>query len=153
MAGVHILTARALISDKPPMDRTFRLLALLLILVCGCDKGLKTYPVSGTVHFSDGTPLEGGTIVFHSVESQVQARGNVLEDGTFRVGTESPRDGAVAGSHRVVIRASWRGPSTPPERPVHSKYRSVSTTDLEYDVKTGRNKFEIVVEPSEKSRR
>ncbi len=123
--------------------------AAFLIFRCGCDSGLKTYPLSGRVHFNDGAPLEGGSIIFESVGSQVQARARILEDGTYHLGTEAPGDGAVAGKHRVMVRGQWQGPDKPPKRPVHQKYRSLMSTDLEREVTPeGPNEFDIEVEPS-----
>src|SRR5687767_10062189 len=78
------------------------------VLAAGCGtKGLVTYPVEGRVVFADGTPLPGGTIEFESLEGQpqVNARGSIESDGTFRLVTPPDREGAVAGAHRVLVQA------------------------------------------------
>ena len=122
----------------------------VIILACGCDSGLKTYPTSGHVRFEDGTPVAAGTIIFQSVEIEVQARANIQNDGTFHLGTETPDDGAVEGKHRVIVRAQWEGPDTPPKHPVHPKYRSPHTSNLEYEVTPqGPNEFDITVQRPE----
>ena len=142
---------------KGTLDPPARYLLLVIFAVgavcplAGCDSGLRTYPVTGTVHFEDGQPLAGGMIIFQSSDGQVQARSGVSRDGTFRVGTEEPGDGAVEGQHRVVVRALWQGPETPPKHPVHSKYRSPATSDLQYEVtRKGPNKFDIVIDRPER---
>ena len=124
------------------------LCVLTLLASPGCDTGLKTYPASGTVRFTDGNPLAGGAIIFHSVELGVQARAKISDNGSFRLGTEDATDGAVAGLHRVTVRAAWESPETPPKFPVKRKYHRPETSGLEYEViPKGSNHFEITVEP------
>ncbi|HXG12359.1 MAG TPA: hypothetical protein VNK04_21565 [Gemmataceae bacterium] len=68
--------------------------------------GPKTYPVSGQLVWEDGSPareLAGGLVVLESVEAPVSAQGEILDDGTFRLTTSRPGDGALEGRHRVLI--------------------------------------------------
>ena len=84
----------------------FGMVAAVLLVALGCDKGeLPTYPVRGKVTFPDGTPLEGGRVEFEPVDSahHVSARGVIASDGTFRLGTFKPGDGALEGEHRAIV--------------------------------------------------
>ena len=82
----------------------FLAVAVLLVAVCGCDDGRpKTYPVHGTVVYKDGTTPEFGDIEFYHAELKLNAHGKVQKDGTFVLGTYDVDDGAVAGTHEVII--------------------------------------------------
>src|SRR5882724_7471471 len=79
-----------------------------IVLVCavlsGCGGG--TYPVQGKVVWKDGTPakqLDGSHVVFEMPEKKVSARGIVQADGTFRLTTVKPDDGAYPGEYKVLI--------------------------------------------------
>ena len=61
---------------------------------------------AGAIRFADGERFSGGDesfIVFESIDHNVTATGVIEVDGTFRLGTYEPGDGAVAGAHRVSI--------------------------------------------------
>ena len=126
---------------------------LMVAVVCslastpGCDHGdrLKTYPVTGTITFPDGQRFPGGResfIVFESTEHGINATGVIDADGTFRLGTYEPNDGAIAGGHRVSIT-----PPTPAGDPdqlraaplIHSKYRNLDTSGLQVTVEANRS--------------
>jgi len=127
-----------------------RLGAIFVLCSCaaGCGGKYDTFPVEGTVKFSDGAPLVGGTITFEAVDVSIIAIGHTDRDGAFHLGTTDSDDGAVAGRYRAVV----VGP--PPEdldagrvpSQVHPKYRTFETSGLEFDVSRGTNFFEIVVE-------
>lgn len=77
---------------------------LLVLLLSGCDKGVRTYPVSGRVLFPDGEPMTSGLVQFKSVtESGFSARGPIAADGSFHMMTFKEKDGAIAGDHLVAI--------------------------------------------------
>jgi len=61
-------------------------------------------PVSGKVTFSDGSPVTTGRIVFMSPSGS--ARGNIGTDGTYRIGSMKPGDGAAVGTYSVAITAA-----------------------------------------------
>lgn len=129
------------------------LLAAVCLVIAGCGDRLETYPVSGQVHFTDGKPLPGGIVVFVSKESGVQARARIQEDGSFELGTLAKDDGSVGGVHRVAVQPLVLGPGMAPEHPVARKYHSVTTSGIEFTVRTdGPNEFEIVVEPPDAQR-
>jgi hypothetical protein len=119
---------------------------------CGCGgDGLPTYPATGTVTFPDGKPLAGGSIIFQSTEHPVTARGPILDDGSFELGTYVPGDGAVAGEHRVAIlppkpqRDTDEGIVLPD---IDVKYQNPERSGLIYDVQDEEeNRFEITVTP------
>ena len=129
------------------------LVVLFLLVGCGSD-GVRTYPVTGTVTFPDGTPLAGGLVQFRSVtgEHRVGARGPIQQDGSYQLGTFESGDGAVEGDHEVLV--------TPPPfegdrdevrfvpEIIHRKHTSFSTSGLRYTVSPDGddNQFDIVVE-------
>ncbi len=133
---------------------------LMVAAVCalastpGCDHGdrLKTYPVTGTITYSDGKRFSGGReafIVFESTEHGINATGVIDADGAFSLGTYEPNDGAIAGGHRVSIT-----PPTPVGDPdqmraaplIHSKYRNLDTSGLQVTVEANRsNQISITV--------
>ncbi|MEW4562041.1 hypothetical protein AB1K70_05915 [Bremerella sp. JC770] len=79
-------------------------LVLAVCLVAGCEKApLPTYPVKGTVQFEDGTPVRNGYIETLSHEHRINARGKIEHDGSFQLTTFHEADGAVAGTHDVVV--------------------------------------------------
>src|SRR5688572_24281982 len=89
------------------MHRLTPTVALLVISfsLAACSRAPHpTYPVEGTVKFANGSPLEGGWIeCVPKSGPRVTARSQIQPDGTFRLGTFSMSDGAVAGLHRVIV--------------------------------------------------
>lgn len=82
--------------------------AVVLVAFAGCGSNrnaLPTYRAGGKVAFPDGTPLKGGWVEFRSVNlpRQVTARGQIQSDGTFKLGTYKPGDGAVEGEHCALV--------------------------------------------------
>jgi len=80
----------------------FALLVISALAGCGPAQ-IDTYPVSGTVKFSDGQPVRSGTVELQSIEYGTTATGTIRSDGTFQLGTYTPVDGAAAGQHRAII--------------------------------------------------
>ena len=129
------------------------LLALIVAALFGCGRGdrLSTYPATGRVSYPDGRPLEGGTIIFESVEHAVSARGAIDIDGGFELGTYESGDGAVAGSYRVAISPPSQMDVDPDEGEVpalvHPRFTHPETSALEFTVSAdGPNRFEVKVE-------
>jgi len=85
--------------------------------IAGCGggdtvEGPATVPVSGKVAFTKGGPVSvlaewSGRVQFDSLDQPgVRAAGAILEDGSFRIGTNTdtgPKPGAVPGKHRVRL--------------------------------------------------
>jgi hypothetical protein len=142
---------------SPPGRR--RLAALgglwLLLAAAGCGKGL--HPVRGKVAFEDGTPLAGGQVVCEMKEGErtVMARGEVQDDGTFRLGTFKPGDGARPGKYQVLIMPDETYVNDPARhiRAVRKKkgpdldgrFQSFTTSGLELEVKPGPNEVTFKV--------
>jgi hypothetical protein len=133
----------------------FFLLTLAALTATGCSDHPKTYPVSGTVTFDDGTPVTGGTVEFRNVtmdvSKQVNARGEIGPDGKYQLTTYTPNDGAVAGDHQIAVfplaqETPGNLSSEPPPNPIERKYQSYDTSGLTYTVKTdGPNVMDIKV--------
>ncbi len=123
------------------------------ILLAGCGGGPRKYPVKGTVKYKDGTPMAaGGIIIFSSADPgvKVTAQGEILADGTFKVGTTAADDGAPAGRYLLSITLPpLPNPNRPPPGwpPIHDKYSSKEKSGLEYTVtENGKNEVTIEVE-------
>ena len=66
---------------------------------------MQVYPVSGVIKFN-GEPMKGGgSIAFLPKESRPgkMPGGTILEDGTYKLTTYEPNDGALPGEYRVAI--------------------------------------------------
>jgi len=117
---------------------------LLLGATSGCNESLErpqTFPVGGKVTYK-GQPVPKGTITFQPGEGQA-AVGEIQADGSYRLTTFVPGDGALPGHHRVVIVANTADPNkmpgstpgwTPPKDIVPKKYNTVATSGLEATV-------------------
>lgn len=85
--------------------------ALLLTLpACGRSRP-SVAPVSGRITL-DGKPVTTGVVFFYP-ETGRPATGPIDTDGRYRLSTFTPTDGALPGSHRVVIE-SRAVPTAPP---------------------------------------
>jgi hypothetical protein len=116
-------------------------LALAVIAVAGC--GTRMYPVEGKVLWQDGSPateLAGGVVVFESKDSPLSARGELQADGSFRLTTRTPGDGALPGHYRVLITEPLPQESdrVPPPK-MDLRFQSFETSRLEFTVAPSRN--------------
>ena len=118
----------------------------LLFFLVGCAKkgGLETAPVSGKVTYR-GKALTTGTVMFVPAQGPA-ATGEISKDGTYKLTTYRPDDGAVIGAHKVTItalqgmegalpevRSGTPGPLVP------AKYLNDNTSGLTADVKPKTN--------------
>ena len=122
-------------------------LLILALAAAGCGSG--RYPVSGTVLYEDGTPLEEGTVVGEAevAGKLVAVQGNVV-NGAFEWGTERPGDGAPAGQYRVIVLPRALGDSEMAQGmvpAVDKKFTSYESSGLTFEVKSGKNKLDIKV--------
>ena len=130
----------------------------IVVAIAGCSRSSATYPVTGTVKFSNGQPLAGGRILFQPTgEPSQPAKATIAVDGTFSLGTFEIDDGAVPGHHRVAIY-----PKVPPEvgndmaaiaryrSVIDSRLQNIQTTPLEYTVKSdgSDNHFDVQLKPT-----
>ncbi len=147
-----------------PRNATLRLgigpwlsvLAVVLASGCSDDGHRPTYPAGGVVKLSDGSPLPGGWIECQLSDDlrAPTAKAAIQSDGRFELGTYDKADGALEGTHRVMIFPPYPPHSRPPmevEGPpakidpkkyprINAKYRSFDTSGL---------KFTVTSEPSE----
>jgi hypothetical protein len=132
----------------------FITIALFIILVAGCSRTTK---ISGTVKFSDGTPINFGNVVFGSETHSYY--GTIKSDGTYITGGVKEAEGIPDGTYKIYLTATEEVENTyaPDGRKelidykvtqrVAAKHRSYETTDLSFEVKPGCPKtYDIVVE-------
>ena len=129
----------------------FLLLAIACWLPTGCSPGYpEASPVVGRVTVN-GNPLSSGEVQFLSSDGLV-ATGRIDPDGTYRLTTLQPDDGAMPGSHRVSIKSqqsSGLGIDSLLE-PVPSRYADPKTSGLTARVTDGMNRInlELTTAPS-----
>jgi hypothetical protein len=118
---------------------------LLIGAISGCAESSierpKTFPVGGKVTYK-GQPVPKGTVTFQPDDGQA-AVGEIQADGSYRLTTFAPGDGALPGHHRVFVIANTADPSkmpgsspgwTPPKDLVPKKYNTAKTSGLEATV-------------------
>ena len=119
-------------------------------------------PAEGRVTLGDKRPLPGGWIEFQLAGDAAAptAKAKIQPDGRFRLGTYAEADGAVEGTHRVLVLPplppfvnpdSRRRPPRPdPDRypRINPKYRRFDTSGLVFSVtpEPSENRFEIRLE-------
>ena len=132
-------------------------ICLLFASLAGCGfGGSATYPVSGKVVFTDGSPLTtGGQIIFESTKNDGathHAMGIIAADGSFAIKMPNA-DGVLPGKYRCKLRgtADTSRSSVENRMPaiarIHPRFEQYSTSGLEFEVKPEKNFFEIQVEP------
>ena len=148
----------------------FYLLAVWTVCFIGCSGGGKTtHPVTGTVKFSDGSPLTIGTIIFTSADHQ--ATGELDSSGKFTLSSYGDGDGAPEGTYQVYFSGTVSGgddsgdddvgddsgdvdPSAEEEYAddyggddlLDAKFADATSSGLSYTVKAESNDFSITVE-------
>jgi hypothetical protein len=76
----------------------------VLCTLAGCgDSRPATYPVQGTVKFTDGDPVPVGIVEFRAKTTGEKARGKLDPHGRFSLKTFGDKDGALPGEHQVVV--------------------------------------------------
>ena len=129
---------------------------LLLAGALGCGSGNPpTYPVQGKVVFADGKPLTtGGIVLTESITGEhvhINARGAIDANGEFRLTTFNDDDGAVAGQHRVMVRAKrdsddYIKRGIIPRPVIDPRFENYETSGLEFTVQQGKNEFTLEVQ-------
>jgi hypothetical protein len=82
-------------------------LGLAIASGCGEDEGIgRRYPVSGKVTYK-GEPVPKGTVSFTPADSKIgrHAGGDIQPDGSYRLTTLTPGDGALPGKYLVSVAA------------------------------------------------
>jgi hypothetical protein len=101
---------------------------------CGSDG---TYPVSGQLVYEDNqqpvTELAGFSVTFTSQALGKSASGTVGGDGTFRLTSVRPNDGAFPGTYKVIVSQPHPNPERVERRSpvVDLVYENPSQTPLE----------------------
>ena len=84
------------------------LLSVIVAVGCGESGRMKVYPVSGRM-LVKGKPAVGAQVSFYATDKTLIAedapfpRAIVEEDGTFRLTSYDPADGAPAGNYSVTV--------------------------------------------------
>ncbi|MDR1382735.1 MAG: hypothetical protein LBJ67_02635 [Planctomycetaceae bacterium] len=129
------------------------LIVLLFCLFCiGCDHGTK---ISGTVKFSDGTPVTKGQVVFDNGTNSYF--GAISSNGSYITGGNKTVEGIPNGNYKIWFAgtettdnktgADGTITSYTVTQTVAKKYTSPNTTDLKFEVKSsGATTFDITVE-------
>jgi hypothetical protein len=131
------------------MLRMSLLCCFLFLLGCN-NKGYVSYPVTGTVKFSDGTIPTGEitTVAFTPAVPNPKAKsasGNIQPDGKFSLSTIEPDDGAFPGDYKVTVSVlkTYLGS----EQLVDGKFTNETTTPLVAKVgPSEKNTFDFVIE-------
>jgi hypothetical protein len=119
-------------------------LAVAAAGLAGCGSG--TYPVRGHLVYEDGQPvteLAGFTVTFTSTSVGKSSIGEIQEDGSFRLTTLSPNDGAFPGEYKVILTQPHREPERPEKRNpvVDLAYENPEKTNLTATVEPKANEF------------
>jgi len=127
----------------------------LLPCLAGCHSDqLPTYPVEGTIRFEDGSFPKFGDIEFYSATHRINARGKINRDGSFKVGTYEPNDGAVEGNHKIIViqisgtylTAKYNDEIKHDHGAlVNTSYFDYRTSDLECNIERKSNPVELIV--------
>ncbi len=128
---------------------------LLLPNLAGCNSDqLPTYPVEGTIRFKDGSFPKFGDIEFYSSTHRINARGKINRDGSFTVGTYESNDGAVEGTHEIIVLQVSGTHLTARYHDdikhdhgalVNKSYFDYRTSGLKCDIKQRTNQVELIV--------
>lgn len=136
------------------MRKKIFIVSILWLMFCliGCSGKTK---ISGTVTFSDGTPVTKGNVVFdNGTESYF---GIIKNNGTYVTGGNKQIEGIPNGNYKVwlaqteiienTLGANGRVTSYKVTQTITKKFTSLNTTELTFEVKPdGQKTFDIVVE-------
>lgn len=88
-------------------DRTFAgvlFIAAAGLFVSGCGSGNDMASVTGKITFQN-QPVPEGTITFYPESGGRPSSGQIQSDGTYKLSSIEPGDGAMIGTHKVTIEA------------------------------------------------
>jgi hypothetical protein len=115
-------------------------LLFVVLALAGCGQRFAMGQVKGRITYQ-GKPLPEGTVMFVP-QTGFAAAGGIRPDGTYRLLTKKPGDGAVVGHHKVCIKPPFR-PETSGYPNYDKKYWDAETSGFEVDVKGGENEFDF----------
>lgn len=117
-------------------------LVLLALAITGC--GRRDLPqlgkVQGTVTL-DGKPIPNAAVGFYPLSGGRQALAIIDQDGHYDLTFVDGVSGAKTGMNEVTV--FWPDGSTPTVR-IPAKYNA--KTELQFEVKPGKNTYDIVLE-------
>jgi hypothetical protein len=119
--------------------------AAFIILICGCGDNTGPAKVSGVVTL-DGKPLPNTNVIFNPVSSNnLICAGGTDANGRYEIYYADRKSGAPVGLYKVTLTNGQSGENGMEEKPetVPEKYRDTTTTELEYNIKSGRNNINI----------
>jgi len=126
-------------------------LATVVGLTSGCaERPPTTYPTVVTITYPDNKPVVGAQVALRSDDGKSNARGTTDSDGSCRLSTFEPEDGAVLGHHTVIVaRPPLRGdPDVPYTGPkIADKFANLATSGLEVTVTedASKNSFPLTI--------
>ena len=85
-------------------------------------------------------------------EPRHAANGEIHPDGSFKLGTREPGDGAVVGTYRAAVMPVALSEAEQSRRKpiLHHRYEDMDTSGLEFEVRPGRNEITLhVARPGE----
>ena len=108
------------------------------------DVRVPVYPVRGQVLVQD-KPAPKAFVVFHPADMQgpqaLRPYGHVAEDGSFKLTTYEPGDGAPAGEYRVtVVWLANSGGEDPPDL-LKGRYRNPTESPLKATIRNAPNEL------------
>jgi hypothetical protein len=123
-------------------------LPALVLACCSCTSRERkpVFPVRGKVFYQE-KPTRGALVFLHPLDGSKlrgrQPRGLVGADGSFRVTTYEPNDGAPAGKYAVTI--VWQNKpeagDSEEENLLPPRYLSPATSGLQIEVREGDNEL------------
>lgn len=109
------------------------LISLSAAFLAGCSDGRPVrVPVSGKV-LIDGKPLATGSVRFIPASGR-PATGALAADGSFKLGTFDPGDGAIPGEHTITVHASEELSPTLRRWNTPKKYENLLNSGLKQSV-------------------
>lgn len=133
-------------------------MSCVMMALAGCSKSPEIATVNGTVKI-DGKALPGALILFEPKEGpKISSAGVTDDNGEFHLTANDQREGALVGTHKVVIRSSAKfavvadkegdldeSASQPKAELVPSQYTQFDRTPLEQEVSAGENHVTIEI--------
>ncbi|HTK74426.1 MAG TPA: hypothetical protein VL371_04155 [Gemmataceae bacterium] len=129
--------------------------AMNLALLAGCNSGRCI--VTGTVSYEDGSPVQAGSVIGEAtVDGKLVAVQGTIKNGNFSWGGAKEGDGALPGQYKVIVvpislSEYQLGQGMTPA--VDSRFGKYETSGLSFEVKPGKNEFNIKVTKPKNSRR
>ena len=131
-------------------------LSAILSAVGGCGRP-QTAPVSGTITV-DGAGVGPGTVIFLPAEGSRftdSAMGHFGADGRYQLSTFSSDDGAILGTHRVIVQAradtesEYGEESDIDQNAIPLLYADPKMSGLTAEVQPGENTIDLELEPGQ----